>query len=236
MALAPVILGEAAWGLLRKEPFRDWEGFQRIVEDNFGLSQQWQSRQVSLLARQEGEGDLDFILRSEQVRMTLTASVEVVMAKVWPDLSEDIREKLDDEAERMGLDQLTWPMVVQWARKRQQRSINKCMESKVNEPGGTLKMQLAPQVITPAGDTFQAPAPPAPRAANRAAAPKQSQAYGENKAGTCWICQDFGCPTSQHTADQCFANPKSKLFRAATRNYRLKELEKMGRKPSARYL
>lgn len=39
VALAPVILGEAAWGLLRKEPFRDWEGFQRIVEDNFGLSE-----------------------------------------------------------------------------------------------------------------------------------------------------------------------------------------------------
>lgn len=104
--------------------------------------------------------------------MTLTASVEVVMAKVWPALSDTIRERLDDEAERMGLDQLTWPMVVQWARKRQQRSINKCMESKVNEPGGTLKMQLAPQTITPTADTYQAPAPPASRASAKPTAPR----------------------------------------------------------------
>ena len=41
LALAPVLLGEAAWFLVRKEHFRDWEGFQRVVEENFGLSEQF---------------------------------------------------------------------------------------------------------------------------------------------------------------------------------------------------
>ena len=40
--------------------------------------------------------------------MTTSASRDIVLAKVWPALTEEVKEKLDDEVERLGVPSMTW--------------------------------------------------------------------------------------------------------------------------------
>ena len=117
VAIAPHILGGAAWELLSGEPFRDWSSFKEVVEENFGISEQYRGRQVWMLERNTGEDDVEFVLRAEHARMKSHTPKESLMPKMWPQLSKDFRERIDDEAERLGLSTVTWPLVVQRARK-----------------------------------------------------------------------------------------------------------------------
>ena len=188
-----------------------------------------------VLERLSGELYEEFILRAEQLRMKTAASREVVMARVWHSLSGDVKEKLDEEVDRLGVEHITWQMVVLWARKKLQRGVYLRQEQAVNQP-------LAHAHGAP--PSTQLPPPPPPAAPARAPPPQaNSGAIAGNRTGgsrvskTCWICADLECPNNQgHTAEQCFANPKSPEFRADIRSYRLRDLQKKGKKPTARYL
>lgn len=117
--------------------------------------------------------------------------------------------------DKVGETEITWDLLVHYMRKKAHRNAHYSGNDQIND-------MINGPAIEPTTRATPAPPPkPAAKAAlpppTQPAAPKQPVALPQrpqaNTTRTCWICSDLKAPTcTGHTADRCFANPRSAEF------------------------
>ena len=77
--LAPVMLGDAAWDLLRSLGITSWGELVGAVEDRFGVCSVAQKRQFRALKQEPGENGYQFVRRIEDARRKMNKSCTETM-------------------------------------------------------------------------------------------------------------------------------------------------------------
>ncbi len=189
-----ILLGEAAWGLVSRQPFINWATFVQAVERRFGGSEAHQRELFLHLTRKAGEDGLDFVQRVEDTRCRLGISEEAALMKAWGQLPASLIRKLKDHHDMNGLGPVEWSDLVRYAsRQLTKRDAEPTAElacvtagTSAPPPPHTTRPNNTTRATAPR-PTFSRAAPPPP--------PKNKQAHvaqqnAVNRA-PCWICQDL---------------------------------------------
>lgn len=213
--LAPILLGQAGWELICKQPFADWLEFKEAVEDRFGIADEFQRDLFLQLTRSAGEDGCEFIRRVEDTRVRLGFSVGEALMKAWGNLPASITGHLESRHEMMGLGPIQWQHLVAYSKRQLAKRYSSGANSRL--------LPAAPAVAKSAPPP--APTRPPPRAPftkppqARAPLPKPPQKHANTSEFTrvdehnavsvpCWACEELGAfnPRS-HTIEDCFSNP-----------------------------
>ena len=158
--LAPVILGQAGWELVCMHAFSSWESFKGVVDNRFGVLEEYQRDLFLQIERENGEDGPDFIERVEDTRVRLQLSHEGALMKAWGNLPTDVTSYLENRHEMMGLGPIQWEHLVEYSKRQLAKRTSKTANKKLLPTAARQGRQVAP--AAPAAPRVTPPLPRAP--------------------------------------------------------------------------